>query len=584
MIPATIHDSVPSAAERRLFETIRDAPNTDHWVCLHSLALAHHDTKRRAEIDFVLLTRHGIFVLECKGGRLRRQRGVWYSIDKEDVRHKLSESPFDQASSAMFALQRRIRAQFKNEPYGDPLFGYGVLTPDFDFDLESPEFDRKQVYDLRDTAHDFTRYINRLAEYSRAAEARDKRPALKPEAIDAIAHYLRGDFDFIPSANALIDNVRHQLDELTQEQRIVLDVLQDSERVLVDGGAGTGKTLLAIEAAQRMARAGQRVLFLCYNKLLAARLEARLANRSYEGELVVRHLDRLFFEAVEATEWESTVVAAIKRDKDTAFAQVLPEYAALVASDRPDQRFDVLIVDEAQDILTSANLVALNETLRGGLENGRWCFFLDGREQAKVYGRLNGEALARLTALGVRERLTLNCRNTRPIARQTAVVSNSQRRIKARVDGRPVGYHAYHGRSGWLKPLERIIAGLRKDNVPPGRISVLFPKTPHNELQQLERMGLRRLAETDVSQLGGEHLQDITWSVVSGFKGLENDVVILAAVTDIERDWHRGVAYVGMSRARTRLDVVIHEACDGKRREREGEWTARVDSDVEMLL
>jgi len=54
--------------------------------------------------------------------------------------------------------------------------------------------------------------------------------------------------------------------------------------------------------------------------------------------------------------------------------------------------------------------------------------------------------------------------------------------------------------------------------------------------------------------------------VVSGFKGLENDVVILAALTDIETDWHRGVAYVGMSRARTRLHVVIHEDCDGKRR------------------
>ena len=81
------------------------------------------------------------------------------------------------------------------------------------------------------------------------------RPALKPEAIDAIAHYLRGDFDFIPTSDAILDDVRKQLDQLTQSQRIVLDVLHDSARVLVDGGAGTGKTLLAIEAAQRMARA-----------------------------------------------------------------------------------------------------------------------------------------------------------------------------------------------------------------------------------------------------------------------------------------------------------------------------------------
>ena len=80
-------------------------------------------------------------------------------------------------------------------------------------------------------------------------------------------------------------------------------------------------------------------------------------------------------------------------------------------------------------------------------------------------------------------------------------------------------------RQGWLTKLERLITDLRRDNVPPGRISVLL-------------------------------LETITWSIVSGFKGLENDVVILAALTDIETDWHRGVAYVGMSRAHTRLHVI----------------------------
>ncbi len=63
-------------------------------------------------------------------------------------------------------------------------------------------------------------------------------------------------------------------------------------------------------------------------------------------------------------------------------------------------------------------------------------------------------------------------------------------------------------------------------------------------------MALRRLSEDDVPHLGSASLQYVTWSIVSGFKGLENDVVILAGLTDIETDWHRGVAYVGMSRAR----------------------------------
>ena len=165
------------------------------------------------------------------------------------------------------------------------------------------------------------------------------------------------------------------------------------------------------------------------------------------------------------------------------------------------------------------------------------------------------------------------------------VLHDSARVLKARVDGRPVDFHPYHGRSGWLQELERLITDLRRDNVPPRRISVLLLKTPRpDEEKHLERMGLRRLSEDDVPHLGSASLQTITWSIVSGFKGLENDVVILAALTDIETDWHRGVAYVGMSRARTRLHVVIHEDCDGKRREREVEWEARGEGDVEMVL
>ena len=47
-------------------------------------------------------------------------------------------------------------------------------------------------------------------------------------------------------------------------------------------------------------------------------------------------------------------------------------------------------------------------------------------------------------------------------------------------------------------------------------------------------MGLRRLSEDDVPHLGSASLPYVAWSVVSGFKGLENDVVILAGLTDIE--------------------------------------------------
>ena len=102
--------------------------------------------------------------------------------------------------------------------------------------------------------------------------------------------------------------------------------------------------------------------------------------------------------------------------------------------------------------------------------------------------------------------------------------------------------------------------------IPPGRISILLLKNPRpDEEPHLTRLALRRLTEDDVPHLGTATLQSITWSTVSGFKGLENDVIIVAGLTDIESDWHRGVAYVGMSRARTWQRIPIGRTCGPRR-------------------
>src|SRR5205823_10378283 len=115
MIRPLIHPTVRSAAGRKLFEVIRDAPGAGDWVCLHSLALARHDSKRRGEVDFLLLTRKGVFVLEVKGGRIARQGGVWVFTNRWGDQERKYESPYQQASGAMFSLERDLRHKFGND-------------------------------------------------------------------------------------------------------------------------------------------------------------------------------------------------------------------------------------------------------------------------------------------------------------------------------------------------------------------------------------------------------------------------------------------------------------------------------------
>src|SRR2546423_299278 len=77
------------------------------------------------------------------------------------------------------------------------------------------------------------------------------------------------------SAAALDDNRRIQLD---REQILVLDSLLENRRVLVSGGASTGKTIIAREAAMRFGAGGGKVLLLCFTDALAVWLRSQVAS------------------------------------------------------------------------------------------------------------------------------------------------------------------------------------------------------------------------------------------------------------------------------------------------------------------
>lgn len=60
-------------------------------------------------------------------------------------------------------------------------------------------------------------------------------------------------------SSQLVDQEAHQL-VLTKDQIRVLDFLRSHRRVAVSGGAGTGKTIPALEKAHRLASEGFRTM------------------------------------------------------------------------------------------------------------------------------------------------------------------------------------------------------------------------------------------------------------------------------------------------------------------------------------
>lgn len=578
MIPSIIHPSIQSGAERKLFVVIRDAPGTDDWVCLHSLGLARHSTKRRGEIDFLLLTRKGIFVLEVKGGRVSRQGGVWQFTDRYGEVHKKNESPFDQASSAMFALEKEVRQHFCNDKRRSRLlFGFGTMFPDIFFDVPGVEADRRQIYDANSRREPITNFIDKLAGYWRERVHCEQYAPTKND-IEAVVDFLRGDFDLVPPLVIQADATTEKLLSLEKEQYAVLDALAQfpKPRILVQGGAGTGKTLLAFEAAKREAhKSDGDVLMLCYNRLLGSFLDARIKAEHYEGgQITIKSIYGLLNDLIEssplADEFNEKRGAS---DQTMVYRELFPEYALLALMEIDVTPFKTLIVDEAQDMMTQELLDVLDAYVEGGLEAGCWWIFCDVNNQAAVFGAFDETALFRLMNSGQVLVLPTNCRNTKPIADETAMLTRPRLRAAAVVDGIPVKYSWYNKPNTQWSALTRILKRLLSEKIAPCKITVLSPhKSEDSCASSITDPPLMPLTINNVWEITSGTCNMISCCSVSVFKGLENDFIILTDIEDLDSDWWRSVVYVGMSRARVGLHLLLNQSLQSTYEQRLRSW------------
>lgn len=560
MVPPTIHPDVKSNAEKRIFRLLKDAPGTDDWVVLHSLGLSRHQTKRRGEIDFVILCARGVFVIEVKGGRISREQGIWQTQDRYNQYSRLHESPYEQASSAMFALEKDIRAKF---PDGHPLrrviLGYGVMLPGTSEEVIEfgTEGDRDLTYCLEDARQPVTRYIGRIAGFFEKMTPALRRPSSQD--LEDLASFLRGDFDLLPPLWSRVKETEEELLELTREQYQLIDAMAVRPRIIIRGAAGTGKTELARREALTAARSGKRVLFLCYNRFLGAKLRADPLMARYADNLsiytIYQYMDGLIRMSPYADEFGA---ARGRADEKVLYGKLYPEYASLALLESEESPWDMTVVDEGQDLVTEQILDFLGLCLSGGLESGNWRWFMDDNNQAAVYGVADAASVARLEQFGISHLLTVNCRNTRQIYNETRMLTNPEVQAVARVDGLPVRYAWYADASDQKKQLEKQLERIITGGVSSADVVILSALAPSKAVAGRLPEDLVRVL--DEMFLSGEDTTNlIRYSTISAFKGLEADVVILTDINEFQSDWWKSVLYVGMSRARVELIILLPE-------------------------
>jgi len=212
LIPPYISEQVSSNAEKRLVRQLRDladrdCPELSDWVCLHSVNLLEHAYKRMGEIDLLLIGPPGVFVLEIKGGRVSRGDGIWEFTNKFDRVTRKTEGPFDQAKSAIFAIQDSLAGRLSQATLASVTFGYGVVFPDIDFVTDSTEWSREVVLDRKALESGIPASLTRLAKYWTAKE-HSAPPRLSVKVISEITDLVRPDFDLpVPDAEFYVLSV-----------------------------------------------------------------------------------------------------------------------------------------------------------------------------------------------------------------------------------------------------------------------------------------------------------------------------------------------------------------------------------------
>ncbi len=577
MIPSRIDEGAPSS-ERRVFDLLRKDPDTNGWVALHSLGLARRgEGLPYGEIDFVVMVPgKGIVCLEVKGGDVSCQDGVWRTRNHRGETNRLAKSPFMQARDASIALRKSIRDNFGNAPESECPVGYSVVFPDVACPPITPEFERCEVIDHHDLRVSISRSIMRYMREGipKFPNAETKGRQLTSARVKRIREFLRPDFDRIVAKSVRMGRSEENLISLTEEQYVRLDEMEDNPRCLFRGAAGTGKTMLAAEFARRAANDGAKTLLVCYNYLLARWFQDETEGTSVTAGTWYEVARGFILESSLAEDFLEEEGAAFARGSSNGevsklFDERYPLYIGLALDEYMDENrsspFDMLVIDEAQDIIASRDkLDFLDRVVQGGLASGRWAVFGDFTPRQALFGAPTDPAkiLEEYSEHFTRANLTLNCRNTRRIAEMTASVAGIEdaRLRKGRETGDPVKCRYWRNPAALARSLTDAVEGLVRDGAAVEDIVVLAPR----RLQNTALAGVERIAGFPLVDITDRNAPDtsgaVKFSTIQAFKGLESPIaIVVAEMNQKDEDWMRSILYVGMSRAQTELILLVNE-------------------------
>lgn len=517
----------PDFAESRAEKAVWDAlveQLPDNAVLLHGQRLT--DERNDIELDLLVLWPGlGAAVLEVKGGRVGITDGRWHT-DGGGRRNPLRRSPLEQAMVGKHTLYKYLQKRLSVvlTPLVDSaVLPYTILPDDWDV----PDAPREKLLD----GEDLPRLADRIAGLLRRAHDPDRDDPFVP--LEPTLRILRRTHQALENVRLWARQIEDSGNAMTVEQEKLLRILRHQQRAQISGGAGTGKTHLALMKARALVREGRKVALMCYSRGLGRYLQLAVAQWPEEERPAYTGL---FHDLAFAWGAESGA------DDDSDFwEERLPRELKSLADDRPRRElFDAIVIDEAQDF-SSLWWEAVQSVLRNQVKDTLYAFT---DEQQRLFPR-DGTAPITMSPFQLDE----NLRNSAQIAEVLGHLSTDQAIVRndPAFDVEWIESPADDA----VATADEVVERLMDEGWNPGDIALLTTGRRHPvHKEHVEQYGWDDYWEQCFAE------EDVFYGHVLGFKGLERPAVVLS-VNGI-RDAARApkMLYTGMSRATTRLVVV----------------------------
>ncbi|MDA3970512.1 MAG: NERD domain-containing protein [Desulfobulbaceae bacterium] len=536
-------EEIPSRAEQKVYKALVEQLPNDCLV-VHSLEFIKQTSRFKShgdrEADFVIFSpRFGVLVVEVKGGGISYDNSInqWYSIDRNKDKHEI-KNPVRQAKDAKYEIRSHLQQRLGNKKL---LLAHAVMFPDIEnaAPLVSPNMPIN-IIGVNRNLIDLKKWVTEIFDYW--AGEQPVHDALGENGIKVAEQIYGKQVSIRPSLRSAIEKEVQKQIELTNQQKNILRQLKRRKEAVVEGGAGTGKTVLALDQAQTLADQGLNVLFLCYNQRLGNALKIKS-----------RHIDNLHSMGFhEFCSWRIRQVESnternlIEESRniypgDDLYDVLMPD-ALINSYELAPIQYDVILIDEGQDFKPEYWLAI--EMLRDQHEDTKLYIFQDSNQA--IYTNSNDLPIDC-------EPLFLfdNCRNTKYIHNSAYQYYKGTEVYAPDLEGEPVRLIEKSSLGLQAKEIDNKISRLiNTEIIDPEDIAIVVMGQFHEAQLLLENTKNSHLwAFKEFSPVS-----KVLVETEKRFKGLESKIIFLWIID--EEAINDKLLYVSISRARFRLWVI----------------------------